>query len=281
MLGSPVPATATFAHRARRSSTWLDRQRRRPFGDRLRAMAVQQLAGRVGVAGGNRPAGAQAGLPRPAVLRPIVLRQRLCDIVRGDAAAFASDREGARGAGYSSVWKRDVYGGDATRVLGADRLAGGAVQSAGDQAFRLLGRGAPVSRRGWRRSLAPVGERQRTDADPSQRRGRRSVCLAPDEACGMSGLPIVGLRNGAGSAAIDSTRGIGRAAKADAARATDLHEQAAICLRAWRPQRTAEQFLRLAISRRRDAGRALLRTPVHALDTEFNNTVLNRGTHHG
>ena len=85
-----------------------DRQRHHPIDDRLRAVALQQLAVRPGVARRHRSAGAGAGIPGAGVLCPIVARQWLCDVVRGDRAASAGGRQGARGAGHPCVRERDL-----------------------------------------------------------------------------------------------------------------------------------------------------------------------------
>ena len=210
-------APSTLSHRAKRSSTWLERCATGNVALRSAIGFVQWLSNNwpIGLewpAGIERPE-PERGSPARAFFRPIVLRQWLSDVVRGDSAAFAGRREGARGAGHPSVRERDGRGGDAARALGTDRRARGAVRGAGVQAFRLLRRGAPVSRRSWRRSLAAVGDRQRTDADRARHLGGRSVCLTPHAANGNIPGPILPT----------VPRGLGRPSEGSSAVGRDRH----------------------------------------------------------
>ena len=167
--------------------------------------------------------------------------------------------------------------GHAPRALGADRRSRGAVQGAGAEPFRLLRRPAPVSGRDWCRALAPVGERQRTDAEFAQYLGRRPVCLMPGEAGGVSRVPVAWLRDRTAGHTGSSGQRIERAAMPG----NDLppaDRSGPVRLRAKRVQRTTTHFLHLAIPQPRDAGRL----PRLALAIpESNNTNPNRGTRHG
>ena len=174
-----------------------DRQRHHPIGDPLRAMALGPLAVRPGVAGGHRPAGARAGTPRAGVLPPssfVARSPASFEVTPRRLQVFAKRRE----AKATHPFGKETFA-VAMRLgpSGPDRLAGVTVQSAAAQPFRLPRCGELVSRRGWRRALAPVGER---DADRDWHLWRRSVCLAADKSCGMNRLAIEWLGTGAASA---------------------------------------------------------------------------------
>ena len=195
-------APSTLSHRARRSSTWLDRCATGNVTIRSAVGFVQWLSN-------NRPFGLEwpAGTDRPEPARGSPARAFFApsSCVNGSATSFEAMPQRLQVVAKGREAQAPHPFGNETFVaamrlgpLGADRLARG----------RCAGRwGSSVpSTTPW---CAGIGTRLAPGAGPargttangcrsrSQHLGGRSVCLAPDAAGGMSGLAIGWLGTGA------------------------------------------------------------------------------------